>query len=422
MSEFDKIIGYADIKDELIRFCDVLKNFDKYKRLGVEIPRGILLYGELGIGKTLLAKSFIKESKIKSFTIRKDKHSREFVNHIRNIFYKAKREEFAIVFLDDIDKFANEDDFHKDAEEYVVVQSCIDECKGSNVFVLATANNIYCLPNSLMRAGRFDKVIQMTCPGGDDAKKIIKHFLSKKRVLGDIDIDDISSFLAGHSCAELEMVINEAGIYAVFDKRAKIEQRDIIKACMRLIFDASESVEYIDSNILKKVAVHESGHAVISEILEPGSVNLVSICGYSNNSGGITSVRKPDDYNFNVVAQENEVIRSLGGKAATEMIYGTFDLGCIDDLQRALDLVTTFVDNYCAYGFDAFEGCNPSQYLLESKDRKVAKEMDRYYRKSKQIIAENRGFFDAMVQELLKEKTLTKKQIRSIRDSVMIRA
>ena len=422
MSEFDKIIGYADIKDELIRFCDVLKNFDKYKRLGVEIPRGILLYGELGIGKTLLAKSFIKESKIKSFTIRKDKHSREFVNHIRNIFYKAKREEFAIVFLDDIDKFANEDDFHKDAEEYVVVQSCIDECKGSNVFVLATANNIYCLPNSLMRAGRFDKVIQMTCPGGDDAKKIIKHFLSKKRVLGDIDIDDISSFLVGHSCAELEMVINEAGIYAVFDKRAKIEQRDIIKACMRLIFDAPESVENIDTNILKKIAVHESGHAVISEILEPGSVNLVSICGYSNNSGGITSVRKPDDYNFNVVAQENEVIRSLGGKAATEMIYGTFDLGCIDDLQRALDLVTTFVDNYCAYGFDAFEGCNPSQYLLESKDRKVAKEMDRYYRKSKQIIAENRGFFDAMVQELLKEKTLTKKQIRSIRDSVMIRA
>ena len=421
MSEFDKIIGYADIKDELIRFCDVLKNFKEYKRMGVEIPSGILLYGEPGIGKIILAKSFIKESKIKSFTIRKDKHSREFVNHIRNIFYKAKKEECAIVFLDDIDKFANEDDFHKDAEEYVVVQSCIDDCKGSNVFVLATANNIYCLPNSLMRAGRFDKVIQMTCPDGDDAKKIIKHFLSKKRVFGDIDIDDISSFLVGHSCAELEMVINEAGIYAVFDKRAKIDQRDIIKACMRLIFDAPESVEYIDSNILKRVAIHESGHAVISEILEPGSVNLVSICGYSNNSGGITSVRKPEDYNFNVVAQENEVIRSLGGKAATEMIYGTFDPGCIDDLQRALDWVTTFVDNYCAYGFDAFEGCNPSQYLLESKDRKVAEQMDRYYRKSKQIIAENRGFFDAMVQELLKEKTLTKKQIKSIRDSVVIR-
>lgn len=421
MSEFDKIIGYADIKDELIRFCDVLKNFKDYKRLGVEIPRGILLYGEPGIGKTLLAKSFIEESEIKSFTIRKDKHSREFVNHIRYIFDEAKKEECAIVFLDDIDKFANEDEYHKDAEEYVVVQSCIDDCKGSNVFVLATANRIYFLPNSLMRAGRFDKVIQMTCPVGDDAKKIIKHFLSKKQVFGDIDIDDISSFLAGHSCAELEMVINEAGIYAVFDKRAKIEQRDIIKACMRLIFDASESVEYIDSNILKKVAVHESGHAVISEILEPGSVNLVSICGYSNNSGGITSVRKPDDYNFSVVAKENEIIRSLGGKAATEMIYGIFDLGCDGDLHTAFDLVTTFVDDYGAYGFNAFERGNSSQYLLESKDRKVAEQMDRYYRKSKQIIAENREFFDAMVQELLKEKTLTKKQIRGIRDSVVIR-
>ena len=190
---------------------------------------------------------------------------------------------------------------------------------------------------------------------------------------------------------------------------------------MRLIFDAPESVENIDSNILKKVAIHESGHAVISEILEPGSVNLISICGYSNNSGGITSVRKPEDYNFNVVAQENEVIRSLGGKAATEIIYGTFDLGCEEDLHKAFGLATTFVDNYCAYGFDAFERGKSSQYLLESKDRKVDKEMDRYYRKSKQIIAENRGFFDAMVQELLKEKTLTKKQIRSIRESVVIR-
>ena len=418
MSEFDKIIGYADIKAELIRFCDVIKNFEEYNLLGIEIPRGILLHGEPGIGKTILAKSFIKESEVKSFTIRKDKHSIEFVNHIRNTFDKAKKEECAIVFLDDMDKFANEDEYHKDAEEYVVIQSCIDECKDLNVFVLATANNIYCLPNSLMRAGRFDKVIRMTCPSGDDAKKIIKHFLSEKRVLGDIDIDDISSFMEGHSCAELEMVINEAGIYAVFDKRAKIEQRDIIKACMRLIFDAPDSVEYIDSNILKRIAVHEAGHAVISEVLEPGTVNLVSIRGYSNTSGGITSVRKPDDYNFNVVAQEHEIIRSLGGKAAIEMIYGTFDPGCIDDLQRAFDLVTTFVDNYCAYGFDAFEGCNSSQYLLENKDRKVAKEMDRYYRKSKQIIAENRDFFDRLVKELIENKTLTKKAIRNIRDKV----
>ena len=335
MSEFDKIIGYADIKAELIRFCDVIKNFEEYNLLGIEIPRGILLYGEPGIGKTILAKSFIKESEVKSFTIRKNKHGGEFVNHIRNTFDKAKKEECAIVFLDDMDKFANEDEYHKDAEEYVVIQSCIDECKDLNVFVLATANNIYCLPNSLMGAGRFDKVIRMTCPSGDDAKKIIEHFLRKKQILGDIDIDDISSFMEGHSCAELEMVINEAGIYAIFDKRAKIEKRDIIKACMRLIFDAPDSVECIGGDILKRIAVHEAGHAVISEVLEPGSVNLVSICGYSNTSGGITSVRKPDDYNFNVVAQENEVIRSLGGKAAIEMIYGTFDTGCIDDLQRA---------------------------------------------------------------------------------------
>ncbi|MBO5605924.1 MAG: ATP-binding protein, partial [Acidaminococcaceae bacterium] len=153
MSSFDKIIGYEDIKAELIRICDVVKNPEKYARLGVKMPRGIMLWGDPGLGKSLMAQCFIEESGCKPFIIRKDKPDGELVNVIREVFDKAKAQGRAIVVLDDLDKFANEDNQHPDAEEYVAVQACIDSCKDSDVFVFATANDTCCLPDSLLRSG-----------------------------------------------------------------------------------------------------------------------------------------------------------------------------------------------------------------------------------------------------------------------------
>ena len=122
MSKFDKVVGYEDIKAELIRICDVVKNPEKYDRLGVHMPRGVMLWGDPGVGKSLMAKCFIEESGCKSFTIRKDKPDGDLVNVICDVFAEAKAEGRAIVFLDDLDKFANEDEKHPDAEEYVAVQ------------------------------------------------------------------------------------------------------------------------------------------------------------------------------------------------------------------------------------------------------------------------------------------------------------
>lgn len=412
MSAFDKIIGYADIKVELIRFCDVLRDLDRYKKLGVSMPRGILLYGDPGIGKTMMAKSFIEESGCESFIIRKDKPDGDFVNEIRNTFDKAKKEPRAIVFLDDMDKFANEDLNHRDAEEYVAVQACIDECKGYDVFVLATVNDRYCMPDSLIRAGRFDKVIEMKCPEGEDAKKIIGYFLSQKQLIGDVDVDEIVRLMEGHSCAELEAVINEAGIYAGFDKREKVEQKDIIKACMRMIFDAPESVDTNDKKYLKHIAVHEAGHAVISEVLDPGSVSLVSVCHYSGDNEGVTVIRRPEDYKISKKAQEHEVIRKLGGKAATEMVFGTVDMGCKNDIYEAGILVSEFVDGLCAYGFDTTEINRPSEYQQAKRDRNISQEMSRYYQRAKEIIADNRDLLDELTKGLLEKKTLTYRDIK----------
>ena len=156
MNAFDKVIGYETIKNELLQICDMMHNREVYEELGAKLPQGILLYGDPGLGKTLIAKCFIEESGLKSYVVRRNKGNDDFIGDIAATFQKARETAPCIVFLDDMDKFANEDSNHRDAEEYVAVQSGIDEVKNCNVFVLAPANEMWKLPNSLVRSGRFD--------------------------------------------------------------------------------------------------------------------------------------------------------------------------------------------------------------------------------------------------------------------------
>lgn len=421
MGEFEKIIGYDDIKTELKRFANVLKEPERYAKLGVKLPSGILLNGDPGLGKTLIAKCFIEETGCKVFELRKEKPNGDFVNDIKETFDAAKKEENkpVIVFLDDMDKFANEDNNHPDAEEYVTVQSCIDECKGHGVFVFSTVNDKYRLPDSLLRAGRFDKVIEVLPPYGKDAQRVIEHFIKQKRIVGEIDIEEIAKIMEGKSCAEMEMVINEAGIYAGYDHRDRIDQADIIRACVRMMYDSPENVNNIDDLEaigIKRVAVHEAGHALIAEVLDPGIVSLVSVCRHYGTIEGKTKKCSLNGFSGSLEQQEHMVICTLGGKAATEMIYGIADIGCREDMQKAFDKVEKLVDDYCLYGFDAFERGRSSNYTLDNKNRLIAYELEKYYQVAKRIIAENREFLDAIVSALIEHKTITYREMQRIRE------
>ena len=403
MSKFDKVVGYEDIKAELIRICDVVKNPEKYDRLGVHMPRGVMLWGDPGVGKSLMAKCFIEESGCKSFTIRKDKPDGDLVNAICDTFAEAKAEGRAIVFLDDLDKFANEDEKHPDAEEYVAVQAGIDTCKDSDVFVLATANDKYCLPDSLLRSGRFDKVIEMEC---------------QKKSLGDIDAAEIARIMAGHSCADLETVVNEAGIYAGFDGRDSITQQDMLRACMRMLFDAPERVTDEINSYAMVTAVHEAGHVVAAELLKQGSVTFVSAGGYIGETGGVTNVFTENNYKKSKEEFDNYIIRKLAGKAATETVIGEIDVGCKADVRQAFQAAEKLVGDLCAYGFDTYESGDASENLRAKKEQLVALEMNKYYQRAKKLVSENREFLDKVTDALLKKRTLTQGEIKRIRDSI----
>ncbi len=243
MSAFDQMIGYESIKAELKRVSDVLKNPERYRKLGVNTPRGVLLYGEPGLGKTMMARCIIEESEREAFIIRKDLPDGEFIKTIKETFDKAKKAAPSIILFDDMDKYANEDYQHKDAEEYVAIQSGIDSVKDSEVFVIATANDEYNLPDSMLRPGRFDIRIEMTIPEIKDTEKIIEFYLSKKKYVESMDYEEIASLLEGNTCAELEHVINDAAIIAGYEGKDKIEQEDVVKACLRVIYKAPECLD-----------------------------------------------------------------------------------------------------------------------------------------------------------------------------------
>ena len=421
MKEFDKVIGYDEVKLELERLCDLLTRSEKYSALGVTPLGGLLLHGEPGVGKTTMAKCFIEASGRKAFTCRKLKPNGEFVNEIKAIFDEAMKNAPAIVFLDDMDKFANDDRYHRNSEEFIAVQACIDEVKEKNVFVLATANDLDNLPDSLLRAGRFDKVIAVKNPTGKDAVDIIQYYLAKKNYLANIDTEEVARILDGKSCAELETVVNEAGIYAGFAGKEKIDMDDIIRACMRIIYKAPESMEIIEDEFLEQTAYHEAGHTVVAEVLEEGSVSLVSVCQHSGDIGGITSYYQPSRYFRSKKYMEHRVLSLLAGKAATEVKYGDVDVGAKSDLHRVFDIVYRFIDDYCSYGFESWEEKSEcSNDLYSRRETQVYTELQRYYQTARKILIQNREFLDKLATALVAKKTLIGKEVRAIKKTCKI--
>ena len=419
MSEFDKIIGYEDIKEKLIRLCDVIKNYEKYEKLGVNYPRGILLYGEPGLGKTSMANCFINEVGGEFFVLRKDDPNGEFVTKIKKTYEMAKSHAPAIVLLDDVDKFANADELHPDAEEYVTVQSCIDECRGSKVFTLATANNMGALPKSLRRVGRFDEVIYLRTPEGKESREILEYYLKTKKVVRKLDIEEVTGIVEGKTCAELEAIVNEVGIYAGYEDRNEIEQKDIIRACMKVLYDAYNSCDKIDEKSLRRIATHEVGHAVVTEHFLKGRVGVISLWK-GNNGRGVCKNRGLDDYICSNEQMQQEVMIALGGKAANEVVFGEVDMGSDSDIRKAYEMVEIYVDGLSAYNFRSTYYSEASNYKLENRDRQIDEELERLYNESKKVIMEERTLLDALVEELIKKHLLTCRDVAKVRKKLKI--
>ena len=429
MKDFEKIIGYEAIKQELIQISDVLANSEAYQKLGVESPHGLLLYGSPGVGKTLMSYAVIAASGRKAFVCRKDKPNGDFVKAIKETFAAAKAAAPSIVFLDDMEKFANGDERHPHAEEYVTVQSCIDDSKGQEVFVLATANKLQSLPRSLLRAGRFDRMIKVHNPRGEDAVKIIDHYIKKKKCMADMDATVIARMMDGRSCAALETVINEAGLYAGFERSNVITMDHFMKACLHTVYDIPSAVlngpvpktDLTNGNDQRvRIVYHEAGHATVAEVLNPGSVALVTAYNDAGHSGGFTSYCC-DHERSTTQDMFRQICASLGGMAALDQQYGMADAGVGQDLDHAFSLVSGLVGDACIRGFGFYVSeCGDSQSRKSRREQAVAVEMERWYRKTKEILSANRDLFEAIAAELSQKGVLTTADIDRIKQRCRI--
>ena len=421
MSAFDRIIGYQTIKEELLQICDMIHNREIYENLGAKLPQGILLYGDPGLGKSLMAKSFITESGLPAYIVRRDKGSDDFIGKITDTFEKAKKNAPAIVLLDDMDKFANEDDRHIDAEEYVAVQAGIDEVKGCNVFVFATVNEIRKLPRSLIRSGRFDRKIEVNSPTDRDAEEIIKYYLGQKKVSDNVNMDDLVKMVSYGSCAELETILNEAAIGAAYARKEKIEMDDLVKSVLRMQYDAPDNFTKKSSDALKEIALHEAGHLVVSEILTPGSVGLASLRTAGRDStGGFIHRCMP------VTRRAHHILISLAGKAAVELYYsGVCASGCQSDIRKAANNIRDAISESGTGGFGMIDVANhrfpeSSESFNSRNESVVHAELERYMFKAREILIKNRDFLEKAAQMLSEKETLLYSDIRKLRESIKI--
>ena len=425
MNVFDRIIGYSDIKQELIQIADTLKNQEIYKALGASSPRGLLLYGVPGVGKSLMAECLIEASGREVFSCRKTEPDGEFVKTIKETFDRAVENAPSIIFLDDMDKFSNDDSSHRDSDEYVTVQSCIDEAKGKEVFVLATVNDINKLPRSLVRSGRFDRKIKVDTPRGKDAEEIIRHYLSRKKLADELDPGTIAEMLSGRSCAALEIVINEASLIAGYERADHVTMEHILGACLRIVFKLNPglhtAIDLSKDSLGSRTVYHETGHVVVSELLKPGSVPLVIARCSDGKNTGVTKIRK--DEGWSIRCWEQEILVSLAGRAATEMCLGVFDTGADRDLDDAFEAARNLIEDHCYEGFSLYNyggRHDNSQELLVRQETAIAAMLERYYRKVKIILQQNWGFFEEVAHALAEKGVLSASDISDIRENCVI--
>lgn len=462
MNAFDKVIGYNDIKEELMQICDMFKYRERYEALGAKMPRGVLMYGKPGVGKTLMANSFIEESGLPCFTVRRKDASPDFAKEIVAAFDKARENAPAIVFLDDMDKFSNEDDKHRDAEEYVAVQSCIDESAGFDVFVLATVNDIRKLPPSLKRAGRFDREIHFPAPKRSDAGKIVRHYLAGKKLSADVDFDDLVKMMSYSSCSELETIINDAAVRAAYAQKESIEMNDLVASVLSMQYSigagwnspgcsrgsdeddydsddcgdddfdgegddndggraGSDEDETVTAREKRETAIHEAGHLVASEVIKKGSVGLATIKSDGREKGGLI-------YNCIRFKKRRELILiALAGKAAVELYFSeTCANGCGSDIEKAVDLIRDGVTSSGTHGFLGIEVPlafrDYSEAYKVMVDSIVKAELERNMFKVRDILLKNREFLEKVTEALLEKEVLLASDIKNIRESVNVAA
>ena len=300
------------------------------------------------------------------------------------------------------------------------MQSAIDEVKDADVFVIATANTISCIPQSLLRPGRFDYLINLEPPKGENAERIAAHYLKDKPLDDNVMISDIVRAMGSNtSCATLETVMNVASINSYYRGAEKIGKADLADAILQTVYQLKKDDGEKNPDI-EQIALHEAAHVVAAEVLKPGSVSLVTLRknGYKQ---GMTQY-----YCDKEISTEDDflglAIKSLAGKAGVEKVCGRFDMGASEDIQAAVGYVRQWIESFGGTGFSGIV-CDQraaSETILAQNEKLAAAKLEELYRVAQTILRNNYDFLLAAQKALLERETLFRSDIAEIRDCLKL--
>lgn len=354
---FDDVAGAESAKIELYEVVDFLKNPQKYETIGAKIPRGILLTGAPGTGKTLLAKAVAGEAGVPFFSISGSEFVEMFVGvgaaRVRDLFKKAKSEAPAIIFIDELDSVgrargAGIGGGHDEKEQ--TLNQILAEMDGfetdEKVVVIAATNRPDILDYALLRPGRFDRKITLVLPDIDARKKILDIHMAKVRQDETIDLEKIAKMSIGFSGADLANLVNEAAMHAAREDKASVSQNDLLYARDRIIMGVEQEF-VLDEKEKKRVAIHESGHALAALLLEHADpIEKVSIVPRGQALGMTEQLPLKDIRNFPQAYLLDKIGVMLGGRVAELTLLGDLSSGAANDLKEATSLATHMVSQW----------------------------------------------------------------------------
>ena len=446
---FKDVAGLKEEKEEMYELVDFLKNPRKYVEQGARIPKGVLLVGQPGTGKTYISKAVAGEANVPFYSISGSDFVEMFVgvgaSRVRDMFQEAKKNAPCIIFIDEIDAVGRKRGSGlgggHDEREQTLNQLLVEMdgfSKNEGIIIIAATNRPDILDPALLRPGRFDRTIQIGMPDVRERLEMLQVHMRNKKVSDKVNLESIAKSTAGFSPAELENLANEAALLAARNRLEYITPELLEEAAIRVMAGPEKKSKVVIQRERILVAYHEAGHAVTSQFLDYlDPVHIITIVP-RGDAGGFTAYLPEEDRSFRTKTEmNNRIVSLLGGRAAEEIVLGDISTGASNDIERASGIARAMIK---VYGFSDILG--PVQYEDSSGNvflggnnyssgdhysEKTAIEIDEEltkivkdaYEKAKSLIVENREFLEELAQTLLKQETIRREQYLEIAKKYM---
>ena len=441
-TRFDDVAGVDEAKEELVEVVDFLKSPKKYTDIGGKIPKGVLLVGDPGTGKTLLARAVAGEAGVPFFSISGSDFVEMFVgvgaSRVRDLFKQAREKAPCIIFIDEIDAlaksrangFSSNDEREQTLNQLLVEMDGFDNEKG--LIVLAATNRVDVLDPAILRPGRFDRQVPVEKPDVKGREEILRIHAKNVKLDNDVDFESIAHGTTGFAGADLANVVNEAALLAVRNGRKKVTMEDFNDAIDKVSIGLKKKSRKDNKKEIKLVSVHETGHALIAAFTpEHEPVNKITVVPRSHGVGGFTQYREEDEkFLYTRKDMMNEIDSLLGGRAAEQIIFNDVSTGASNDIARATEMIKRMLTDFgmsdkyknmtLGKGVLGNRGGEPSLVREFSEqtqnyiDEEIARIMNERYEYVLNLLTKHKELIEYISNRLMEVETLDGKEFYEI--------